>query len=65
MAVGLAAELRESLKIELELIEGSKGIFDVKLDDQLVFSKYQVDRFPYLGEVTETLSQEPFCMKNE
>ena len=65
MAVGLAAELEESHNIEIELIEGGKGIFDVKADDQLIFSKYSLDRFPYLGEVSEILSEQPYCMKNE
>ena len=40
MAVGLAAELREKLGVESELIEGSKGIFDVCVDGQKIFSKY-------------------------
>ena len=62
MAAGLAAELKESLNIELELIEGGKGIFDVKADDALVFSKYATDRFPYLGEVSQTLKAEPYSM---
>ena len=62
MAAGLAAELKESLGIELELIVGSKGIFDVVANEELIFSKYATQRFPLLGEVTETLKQERFCM---
>ena len=62
MAAGLAAELKESLGIELELIVGSKGIFDVVANEELIFSKYATKRFPLLGEVTETLKQERFCM---
>ena len=58
MAVGLAAELKESLDIDLELIKGEKGIFDVIVDGQLVFSKHKVDRFPLLGEVTTAIRQE-------
>ena len=61
MAAGLAAELHESLNIELELIAGDKGIFDVIADGKLTFSKYATERFPYLGELTEILRQEPFC----
>ena len=61
MAVGLAAELKESLDIDLELIKGEKGIFDVIVDGQLVFSKHKVDRFPSLGEVTTAIRQEGFC----
>ena len=60
MAVGLAAELSESLNIELELIKGEKGIFDVIVGDELIFSKYETKRFPYLGELTEILKDERF-----
>ena len=62
MAAGLAAELHESLNIELDLIAGEKGIFDVVADGKLIFSKYATERFPYLGELTEILRQEPCCM---
>ena len=62
MAAGLAAELHESFKIKLELVPGEKGIFDVVADEQLIFSKYATERFPYLGELTEILQREPFCM---
>ena len=61
MAVGLAAELKESLDIDLELIKGEKGVFDVVVNDQRVFSKYDVDRFPMLGEVTAAIRQEDIC----
>ena len=60
MAAGLAAELRESLNIELELITGSKGIFDVVAGEELVYSKYATKRFPTLGELTTILSNERF-----
>ena len=65
MAAGLAAEINESLNIEIEMIEGGKGIFDVKVGDRLVFSKYNVNRFPFLGEISEILKDERYCMKNE
>ena len=65
MAVGLAAELLESSGLSATLVVGDKGIFDVTLDKKLIFSKHQVNRFPLLGEVTETLRGEELCMKNE
>ena len=65
MAVGLAAELRESAQIEATLIEGSRGIFDVHADDRLIFSKHVVERFPFLGEVSQLLTNDPVCMKND
>lgn len=33
------------------LIKGGGGIFDVKLDGELIFSKKQAGRFPAQGEV--------------
>ena len=45
MAAGLVAELKESLGIEAHLLEGDKGIFDVKVNEELVFSKFKEDRF--------------------
>ena len=65
MAVGLAAELKESLKIEVELIRGEKGIFDVQCNEELIFAKAILNRFPYYGEISKTLSAEPYASKNE
>ena len=38
------------------LIEGGGGIFDVKLDDELIFSKHEVNRFPEGDEVLDTIA---------
>ena len=51
----MAAELSSELGIEAELIGGTKGIFDVRVDEELVFSKYEVGRFPEPGEVTRAV----------
>jgi selT/selW/selH-like putative selenoprotein len=40
---------------EIELREGSKGIFDVTKDGQLIFSKYQTGRFPQPPEILDKL----------
>lgn len=65
MATGLAAELKESVNIDLQLVKGAKGIFDVAVDGKIIFSKYDKNRFPHFGEITEILNGEPFCMKND
>ena len=57
MAVGLAAELREKFGFESDLIEGSKGISDVWVDGQKIFSKYNEDRFPALGEISAVIEK--------
>ena len=38
------------------MIEGAGGIFDVRLDGDLIFSKHQTGRFPEHGEVLEKLA---------
>ena len=37
--------------MEARLIPGNNGIFDVKVDGRVVYSKYQTGRFPDPGEV--------------
>ncbi len=39
------------------MIEGSGGIFDVKVDGKLVFSKHETGRFPNPGEVPKRLGK--------
>jgi len=54
-AARLADELKQNLDITPKLTEGSKGIFDVKKDGELVYSKHETGRFPNEGEVTKIL----------
>ena len=54
-ASSLAAEIKKTLGIESELIEGKNGIFDVTADDQVVFSKYDKHRFPEATEIINAL----------
>lgn len=37
------------------LIKGSGGIFDVRVDGRLVYSKFETERFPEPGEVVTLL----------
>ena len=39
-----------------ELIRGGGGIFEIKLDGRLIFSKKEVGRFPEDSEVLKLLS---------
>ena len=57
MAAGLAAELLESHQLSAELIVGTKGIFDVTVDTQLIFSKFTLNRFPHLGEISRLITE--------
>jgi selT/selW/selH-like putative selenoprotein len=44
----------------VKLIKGSGGIFDVKCDNKLIYSKQQVEgqRFPKEGEITRQIKRE-------
>jgi len=54
-AAGLADELERRTGTRPALIKGGGGIFDVKLDGELIFSKKQAGRFPAPGEVEATI----------
>jgi selT/selW/selH-like putative selenoprotein len=53
----LAAALRERFDgIEVDLVQSSGGAFEVRRDDDLVFSKLQKGRFPEDDEVFASLA---------
>lgn len=55
-ASSLKAELTPRFPAaQIELIEGSGGIFEVAKDGQLIFSKKQTGRFPELDEILRQL----------
>ena len=41
--------------LEVELVRGGGGVFDVSVDGELVFSKHKQDRFPEPGEILSML----------
>ena len=47
-------ELNKDAKIEI--IESGRGIFQITLDDKLVFDKYTQGRFPKAGEMKDILA---------
>ena len=49
--------MKAQLGVEVELIEGDKGIFDVVADNQLIFSKHSEGRFPDEQEIVDKLKQ--------
>lgn len=44
-----------SFDVEVELISGRDGIFDVRVDDELIFSKKCLSRFPKHNEISQIL----------
>ena len=53
----MAASLKERFGVDAELIRGANGVFDVRVDGKLVFSKQQLGRFPEPGEVEAEVEQ--------
>ena len=52
----VSLELKNNFEnVNVELIKGSSGVFDVQLDEQLIFSKHIKGRFPGDGEITRLL----------
>jgi selenoprotein W-related protein len=41
--------------VDPELIKGAGGIFDVRVDGDLIYSKHETGRFPENAEVLESL----------
>ena len=51
----MSAEIAAIPDINLILHAEGKGIFDVEVDGALIFSKYQVGRFPEEGEIAQLI----------
>jgi len=48
----LGDELKDAFGAEVELISSSGGVFEVVVDDELLFSKKSLLRFPEEREIT-------------
>ncbi len=40
---------------DVELIEGANGVFEVEVDNKLIFSKSKLRRFPEPGEIAKLI----------
>jgi selenoprotein W-related protein len=54
-ASSLAATIKKELGIEAELTRGDRGVFDVAVDGNVIFSKYSTGRFPDDEEILKRL----------
>ena len=52
----MAAAIKDRFQVESELIKGSSGVFDVKVDDALIYSKQETGVFPEHHEVLDKLT---------
>ena len=55
----MEAELVDQLGVDVELIRGGGGVFDVVANGQLIFSKHKENRFPETSEIFTFLSELP------
>jgi selT/selW/selH-like putative selenoprotein len=53
----LAAEIKNKFGIEAELIRSGGGVFEIKKDGDLIFSKRKLGRFPEDSEVFDLLAK--------
>lgn len=51
----MSAEIEEFTGHAATLKPGSGGVFDVRCDGEMVFSKFESNRFPDVGEMSELL----------
>jgi len=57
-ALWIAAELLPDMQYDLEallLVPGDRGVFDLRLDEQLLFSKVATGRFPDPDELKQSI----------
>ena len=47
----LKKKMEKEFKAEVKLVEGEKGVFDVSVNNKLIFSKYKEGRFPTWDEI--------------
>jgi selenoprotein W-related protein len=50
---------------EIKLIASSGGVFEVTVEDKLIFSKKELDRFPDDEEVTNTIVEQGLAERAE
>ena len=46
----MAAAIKARYGVDAKLIEGKGGVYDIKKDGKLIFSKHALDRFPETDE---------------
>ena len=51
----MADDLKKQFGVESKLIKGHGGVFDVRLDGRLIYSKDQTGRFPERREVFDAI----------
>jgi|TARA_X000001036_G_C19932097_1_gene502195 selenoprotein W-related protein len=53
----LEQHLKGKYDVEIELISSGGGVFEVTLEDKLIFSKKSLGRFPEHSEIDDLINQ--------
>jgi selT/selW/selH-like putative selenoprotein len=51
----LAAAIKQATGVEAKLVKGDNGVFDVRVDGRLIFSKKKEGRYPTNEEIVAQL----------
>jgi predicted Rdx family selenoprotein len=51
----VAAELKKEFGLDTKLVRGDGGIFDVKVNGKLIYTKAKTFSFPEPGEITKLI----------
>lgn len=51
----MAAEIKQAFGVETKLVRGGNGIFDVKLNGKLIYTKAKTFGFPEPGEIPKLI----------
>lgn len=55
----MSAEIGHHDSAQIELLAGGGGVFDVRVDGNLIFSKHDQGRFPEPGEIAKLIEALP------
>ena len=47
--------MKKNFDLDIELVAGSNGIFDISLDGKMIYSKSEQGRFPQAGEIIKLI----------
>jgi selenoprotein W-related protein len=49
--------LKKNFDLDIELVAGSNGIFDVSLDGKIIYSKSEQGRFPQPADIIKIIKE--------
>ena len=56
-AAGLAEKIKKELGMDSKLIPGTKGVYDIIVDDTTIYSKQQTKKFPDNEEIINLIKK--------